>query len=41
VKLSCTPLVFALFFVAPVSPAEEVGCTSTTFRVFGANDKSP
>jgi CreA protein len=25
--------------VAPVAQAEEVGCTSTTFRVFGANDK--
>ena len=25
--------------VAPVAQAEEIGCTSTTFRVFGANDK--
>ena len=25
--------------VAAVAQAEEVGCTSTTFRVFGANDK--
>ena len=33
-------LAFALLAaVAPVAQAEEVGCTSTTFRVFGANDK--
>ena len=33
-------LTFALLAaVAPVAQAEEVGCTSTTFRVFGANDK--
>lgn len=33
-------LMLALFTVtAPVARGEEVGCTSTTFRVFGANDK--
>ena len=33
-------LAFALLAaVAPVARAEEIGCTSTTFRVFGANDK--
>ena len=33
-------LTFALLAaIAPVAQAEEVGCTSTTFRVFGANDK--
>ena len=33
-------LVFApLAAVAAVAQAEEIGCTSTTFRVFGANDK--
>jgi CreA protein len=33
-------ITFALLAaVAPVVQAEEVGCTSTTFRVFGANDK--
>ena len=33
-------LTFALLAaVALVAQAEEVGCTSTTFRVFGANDK--
>ena len=33
-------LTFALLAaVAPVAQAEEIGCTSTTFRVFGANDK--
>jgi CreA protein len=25
--------------LAPTALAEEVGCTSTTFRIFGANDK--
>jgi CreA protein len=25
--------------VAPAAQAEDIGCTSTTFRVFGANDK--
>ena len=30
-------LAFAL--LAAVAQAEEIGCTSTTFRVFGANDK--
>lgn len=29
----------ALACLAPIAQAEEVGCTSTTFRVFGANDK--
>ena len=33
-------LTFALLAaVAPVAQAEEIGCTSMTFRVFGANDK--
>jgi CreA protein len=40
VKLALVLLPFALLAaVAPVAQAEEVGCTSTTFRVFGANDK--
>ena len=29
----------AILLVAPVVHADEVGCTSTTFRIFGANDK--
>src|SRR5580693_4931495 len=34
------PLALALLaVVAPLAQSEEVGCTSTTFRVFGANDK--
>jgi CreA protein len=37
---SVSVLLFALLAaVAPVAQAEEIGCTSTTFRVFGANDK--
>lgn len=28
-----------VFIVAPAVCAEDVGCTSTTFRIFGANDK--
>jgi len=33
-------LMLALFVAtASIADAEEVGCTSTTFRVFGANDK--
>jgi CreA protein len=40
VKPASVLLTFALLAaVAPVAQAEEVGCTSTTFRVFGANDK--
>jgi len=40
VNLVSVFLAFALLAaVAPVAQAEEVGCTSTTFRVFGANDK--
>jgi CreA protein len=40
VKRASLLLTFALLpAVAPVAQAEEVGCTSTTFRVFGANDK--
>jgi CreA protein len=40
VKLASLLLTFALLAaVASVALAEEVGCTSTTFRVFGANDK--
>jgi CreA protein len=40
VKPTSVLLAFALLAaVAPVAEAEEVGCTSTTFRVFGANDK--
>ena len=39
-KRTSVLLAFALFAaVAPAAQAEEVGCTSTTFRVFGANDK--
>jgi len=39
-KPAAVLITFALFAaVAPVAQAEEVGCTSTTFRVFGANDK--
>ena len=39
-KRASVLLTFALLAaVAPVAQAEEVGCTSTTFRVFGANDK--
>jgi len=29
----------AVLLVAPAAHADEVGCTSTTFRIFGANDK--
>ena len=29
----------AMALVTPLAHAEEVGCTSTTFRVFGANDR--
>jgi CreA protein len=29
----------AILIVAPAAHADEVGCTSTTFRIFGANDK--
>jgi CreA protein len=40
VKPASALLTFALLAaIAPVAQAEEVGCTSTTFRVFGANDK--
>jgi CreA protein len=40
VKPNSVPLVLALFAaIAPVAQGEEVGCTSTTFRIFGANDK--
>jgi len=40
VKLNATLFLLVLFAVAaPVAHADEVGCTSTTFRVFGANDK--
>ena len=40
VQPACVLLTFALLAaVASVAQAEEVGCTSTTFRVFGANDK--
>jgi CreA protein len=40
VKPASVLLTFALLAaVAPVAEAEEIGCTSTTFRVFGANDK--
>ena len=28
-----------ILLVAPTAHADEVGCTSTTFRIFGANDK--
>ncbi len=39
-KLNATLLLLVLFTVAAaVAHADEVGCTSTTFRVFGANDK--
>ncbi len=39
-KLASALLTFALLAaLASVAQAEEVGCTSTTFRVFGANDK--
>ena len=40
-----TPRNFAIFtfgalvMLAPTARAEDVGCTSTTFRIFGANDK--
>jgi len=40
VKPASVLLAFALLAaVATVAQAEEIGCTSTTFRVFGANDK--
>jgi CreA protein len=40
VKPASVLLTFALLAaVAPVAQTEEIGCTSTTFRVFGANDK--
>jgi CreA protein len=40
VKPASVLLAFALLAaIAPVAQAEEIGCTSTTFRVFGANDK--
>jgi CreA protein len=40
VKPASALLTFALLAaVAPAAQAEEIGCTSTTFRVFGANDK--
>src|SRR5512142_34828 len=29
----------AMLAAAPLARAEEVGCTSTTFRLFGANDR--
>ena len=29
----------ALALAAPCADADDVGCTSTTFRIFGANDK--
>jgi CreA protein len=29
----------AILLVAPAAHADEVGCTSATFRIFGANDK--
>jgi CreA protein len=32
-------LLLALVAVARIAHGEEVGCTSTTFRIFGANDK--
>ena len=39
-KPNCVLLMLALVTVAaPVARGEEVGCTSTTFRIFGANDK--
>jgi CreA protein len=28
-----------ILLIAPAAHADEVGCTSTTFRIFGANDK--
>jgi CreA protein len=40
VKPASVLLTFALLAaVASVAESEEIGCTSTTFRVFGANDK--
>jgi CreA protein len=40
VKRTSVLLAFALLAAAAsAAQAEEVGCTSTTFRVFGANDK--
>ena len=40
VKPASVLLAFTLLAaVAPATQAEEIGCTSTTFRVFGANDK--
>ena len=39
-KPNCVLLMLAQVTVAaPVARGEEVGCTSTTFRIFGANDK--
>src|SRR5437016_4158331 len=33
------PMAAALALVCSCVRAEEIGCTSTTFRIFGANDK--
>lgn len=38
-KPNPTLLMLALFAVAPMAHGDEVGCTSTTFRLFGANDR--
>jgi CreA protein len=39
VKPSSLLLMLALVAAASIAHGEEVGCTSTTFRIFGANDK--
>lgn len=38
-KLASVLVTFAVLAATPAAHAEEVGCTSTTFRIFGANDK--
>ena len=39
-KRTVAPLLLALSALTPsLAHADEVGCTSTTFRLFGANDK--
>lgn len=38
-KLASVLVTLAVLAAAPAADAEEVGCTSTTFRIFGANDK--
>jgi CreA protein len=38
-KLASVLVTLAVLATAPAADAEEVGCTSTTFRIFGANDK--